>query len=238
MQLIRSRLVAGQAAALAQAGTERQQAAAVAEAARLREEGRQAGLAEAQARIGAAERQAADAAKRADEQIAKARTDAEERLGRVATALERALANLSGLERQLVQNSEAEMVRLALAIAARVLAHEVETDPAWMKTLIETALAEVPDRRRVAIRCAPRDAKTIRERLADTAAAVPGTERLELEEDAALQPGSLVLAAQGTRLDASVSTSWERIARALISQVPRPPLALRDDGSAPGEAVP
>ena len=43
------------------------------------EEGRQAGLAEAQVRISAAERQAGDAAKRADEQIAKAQSDAEER---------------------------------------------------------------------------------------------------------------------------------------------------------------
>jgi flagellar assembly protein FliH len=238
MQVIRSRIVAGQAAALAQAGTDRMHAAAVAEAARLREEGRQAGLAEAQARISAAERQAGEAGRRADEQIAKARADAEDRLGRVATALEHAIAGISGLEHQLVQNSEAELVRLALAVAARVLAREVDADPAWMRTLIESALAEVPDRRRVAVRCAPRDAAAIRERLAATAAAVPGTERLELEEDPALQPGALVLAAQGTRLDASVSTSWERIARALVSQVPRPPLAMRDDGTPPPERQP
>lgn len=233
MQVIRSRIVAGQAAALAQAGAERMRIAALAEAEAHREEGRQAGRAEMQARVEAAERKAEEAARRADEGIARARAEAEERLGKAAAALERSLANLSTLERQMIQAAEGETVRLALAVASRILAREVAGDPAWMGTLLETALGEVPDRRRVAIRCAPRDAETIRGRLAETAAAVPGTERLEVEADPSLQPGALVLAAQGTRLDASVATSWERIARSLIAQVPVPPMAMRDDGTAP-----
>lgn len=232
MVLIRSRHVAGQAAALAMAEVERQRADAAAEAGRLHEEGRQAGLAEAAKRVEAAERRVAENERRAAEQIAQVRSEAEDRLGRAAAALERAIANIAGLERQLAEASEGESVRLALAVAARVLAREVTVDPAWMRDLLAAALAEIPDRRRVTVRCAPRDAAAIRERLAGTAGAVPGTERLELEEDAALAPGSLVLAAQGTRLDASVAASWERIAHSLLAQVPMPPLAITDDGSA------
>jgi flagellar assembly protein FliH len=129
-------------------------------------------------------------------------------------------------------------VRLALAIANRVLAREVASDPAWMRDLLAAALADVPDRRKVVVLCAPADAAVIRERLAATAAAVPGTDRLELAEDASLQPGSLVLSAGGTRLDASIHTSWERTAAHLLAAVPRPRLTMREDGSPPAETQP
>lgn len=231
--LIRSSTIAGQASTLAQASAERSRRLAEEACERLRAEGRSEAEKAAQSRIAAAEARAKAAEERAEAKVKQVRAEAEERLGAAAGALERAVARIEVLERQTIAAAEAETVRLALAIANRVLAREVEADPAWMRDLFAAALADVPDRRLVAVRCAPRDAAAIRERLAATAAAVPGTERLVLEEDPSLQPGCLLLVSGGTRLDASVSSSWERVARAMLDAVPRPANAMRDDGGVP-----
>jgi flagellar biosynthesis/type III secretory pathway protein FliH len=237
MAIIRSIPVAGQATTLAAASAERSRLAALEQTDRLRAEGRAEAERAWQPRVEAAERRAREAEARADERVKQAQAQLEDRLGRAAAALEAALRNLSALERQVVEAAEGEAVRLALAVSQRILAREVASDPAWMRDSLAAALAEVPDRRRVTVLCAPRDAAAIRERLAAATAAVPGTESLLLAEDPALQPGSLVLSAGGTRLDASVHASWERTAAALLAAVPRPPLAMRDDGGVP-EAQP
>lgn len=235
--LIRSQSIAGQASTLAQASAERARRLAEEAAERLRAEGRAEAEKAAQARIAAAEAKAKAAEERAEARAKQAQAEADERLGLAAAALERTVARIEVLERQVVAAAEAEIVRLALAVAGRILAREVEVDPAWMRELLPAALADVPDRRQVAVRCAPRDAAAIRERLAAAAAAVPGSERLTLDEDPSLQPGSLLLVAGGTRLDASVPASWERVARAVLAAAPRPAGAMRDDGSVP-EAAP
>ncbi len=238
MVLIRSSAVPGQATSLAAASAERARRASLDQEERLRTEGRDQAEQAAQVRLAAAEERVREAKALAESRIAEVQAAAEERLGRAATALEQALANLAVLERQMVESAEAETVGLALAIANRILAREIATDPAWMHGLFSAALADVPDRRRIAVRCAPADAAAIRERLAAAAASVPGTERLELVEDDSLRPGSLVLTAGGTRLDASVQTSWERTAAHLLAAVPQPQLAMRDDGTSPSEAQP
>ena len=238
MVLIRSTTVPGQATSLAAASAERARLAALDQEERLRGEGREQAEREALVHIKAAEQRARDAEARAEAGIAAARAAAEERLGRAAGALEQALENLAILERQVIEAAEGETVRLALAVASRILAREITADPAWMRELLAAALTDVPDRRKVVVRCAPTDAAAIRERLAATAAAVPGPERLEIAEDDSLQPGSLVLSAGGTRLDASVHASWERTAAHLLAATPRPPLTMREDGSPPAETQP
>jgi flagellar assembly protein FliH len=233
--LIRSQTIAGQASTLAQASADRSRRLAEEASERLRAEGRAMAEKAAQNRIAAADARAKAAEERAEQRIAQANADAEQRLGSAAAALERSLASIAVLERQIVASAEAETVRLALAIANRVLAREVETDPQWMRGLMVAALADVPDRRAVTVRCAPSDAAVIRECLAATVAAVPGTERLLLEDDTSLLPGSLILISGGTRLDASIASSWERVARSMLDAVPRPTNAMRDDGTVPGE---
>lgn len=235
MVLYRSTGIPGQATALAAASAERARRSALDQEERLRTEGRQQAEQAAQIRIAAAEQRARDAETRAEARIIEVRGAAEQRLGRATLALEQALANLAVLEHQVVAAAEGETVRLALAVAQAILAREIHTDPAWMREMLAAALADVPDRRRVTVHASPGDAAAIRERLAAAATAVPGTDRLELAEDANLQPGSLVLSAGGTRLDASVHTSWERTAAHLLAAVPRPALTMRHDGSPPAD---
>ncbi|MCS6970289.1 MAG: FliH/SctL family protein [Planctomycetota bacterium] len=254
MAIVRSQAVAGQASALAAASAERARQLLSAAEQRLRAEGYAAGradaeraaaarLAEAEARIAAlaaalaeAEARIAAAERRAQEAEARAEAALHERFGRTVDALQTALARLGALEAQLVAAAEAQIVELALAIAQRVLEHELAVDPAWMRDLLAAALAEIADRREIVVRCHPDDAAQIEARLPSAIQAAPGIEQLRVAPDPKLARGSLLLVAGGTRLDASVPASWERAAARLRALAPQPPLAMREDGSAPPPA--
>jgi flagellar biosynthesis/type III secretory pathway protein FliH len=220
MTILRSRTVAGQAVALANSGVDRALREWEQRLAQAREAGRGEGLAEAEARVTAAERRAAEA-----ERLARERMVAEQHLflarfepllGCLASAAER----LDPLEKQLVAESEAEAVRLGLAVAAAILRCTIERDPKWMDALVKRALLEVPDRRQVVVRLHPNDAASLTQRIAEVGARIPGLERLEVVGDHTLARGSCILQSQGTRLDTSLAGCWERLAGSLLDAAP------------------
>jgi type III secretion protein L len=220
MTILRSRPVAGQALALANSGVDRALREWEQKVKNAREEGRKAGLAEAQARITAAEKRAADAERVATERGQQREQAFLDRFEPVLTSLAGATGRLDQLEKQLVAESEAEALRLGLAVAAAILRCTVERDPAWMDALVKRALQEVPDRRQVVVRMQPTDAGNLRARIAGISAKVPGVERLEVIDDPGLSRGSCILQSQGTRLDISLDGCWKRLADRMLDSAP------------------
>jgi flagellar biosynthesis/type III secretory pathway protein FliH len=202
------------------------------------EEGRQAGRLEAAERLAEAERRAVNAEHTAAANLERQHADFLARFEPVLAALNAAAGRLEPLEKQLIQESEAELVRLALAVAAAVLRRAVATDPAWMDALVKRALLLVPDRRAIAIRMHPRDAASLRERLNALTARLPGLERLEVVADDTLAPGACILQSQGSRFDASLIGCWERLADGLLDATPASDCAELADGSSTSGAPP
>ena len=186
--------------------------------------------AEAEARATAAEARAQAADQRADqaEEIARANALAavEQDIGTCLAALAAGAERLAPLEAQLVQQAQADVVVLAGRIAARLLRREVEDDPTWLDPVLREALTQVPDKRGVAVRMHPTDAAVARERRKLITADIPGLDRLEIFDDANLDRGACIIASQGTRLDASLSGSWERLLRELAEELPTQDLAV------------
>lgn len=220
MTILRSRAVAGQAVGLANAGVDRALKEWEGRIVMARAAGRQDGLAEAAARVAEAERRAAQAEAAAAARMAKQQGEFLARFEPVLASLSGASQQLEHLEKQLVQESEAEIVRLALAVAAAVLRCTVERDPAWMTALARRAIAEVPDRRAVVVRMHPSDAAALNERVAEVTARIPGLERIEVLADISLARGSCIVQSQGTRLDAGVPNCWDRLAQSLLDAAP------------------
>jgi flagellar biosynthesis/type III secretory pathway protein FliH len=194
-----------------------------------KEDGRRAGLAEAEARIKAAEQRAAQAEKTAEDRQLKRQQDLLARFEPILAALSAGADRLAVLEHRLVRESEAECVRLAVAIAAAVLRRTPTIDRAWMDRVVAQAFTEIPDRRGVAIRMHPHDAAALRERVQAVHDAIPGIERLDIIGDEALAPGSCVLMSQGTRLDTSLAGCWDRLAQNLLAAAPSAPVEVASD---------
>ena len=199
--------------------------------------GRAAGIAESQARVLAAEAVATAAQNKADELEQHLRADYEERLGHAIAALAAGTTQLDRLEAQLVREAEADVARLALLIAARLLRREIDDDPTWMEGVLADALSRVPDKRGIAVRMHPLDAEVASERKRFILEQTPGIERVEFFGDDSLPRGACIIASQGTRLDASLPTSWERLARDILMDPPEP-LAIRVDTALPSTSSP
>src|SRR6187551_1497404 len=115
MTILRSRSVAGQAVSLVNAGVDRALREWQQKVAASRKEGRKAGIAEAQERIAAADKRAAEAERQANDRAQKQEQAFLERFEPVLTSLAGASGRLDLLEKQLLAESEAEAVRLGLA---------------------------------------------------------------------------------------------------------------------------
>lgn len=197
--------------------------------------GHAAGMAESQVRVAAAEASAGAAQQRANNLEANLRADYEQRLGHAIAALAAGTTQLDTLEGQLVREAEADVARLALLIAARLLRREIEDDPTWMESVLADALGRVPDKRGIAVRMHPLDAEVASERKRFILEQTPGIERVEFFGDDSLPRGACIIASQGTRLDASLPTSWERLARTILAD-PQEPLAIRVDTALPPDS--
>lgn len=156
---------------------------------------------------------AAAEADRAAIRAAAEREGREAGLGQAAAALVRAAearaARLVGLER--------EVARLALDVARQVLGRELAASPDAVADLAARALAQVRDRREVAVRASPADAavlraEPVRSRLG---ALLSRTASLELREDAALPPGAVVVETEAGRIDARIEAQLAALERAL-----------------------
>lgn len=182
-----------------------------------REAGRRAGLAEAAGQV--AEAKALKA--KVEAEVAARKRELEARLTPVFEALSASLADLENLEAQIIQASEADIVRLAIALAERVLQHQIDQDPQWMRDLLMQAQQRLPDRRQVRIRMHPQDAAPAREHL-HTLGHVSNEGHLVIVDDAGLPRGGCILQSEGTTIDASLLGAVQRLGERLLQAAPKP----------------
>jgi flagellar assembly protein FliH len=116
---------------------------------------------------------------------------------------------------QLRRRAEEDMVRLAVAIARRVLHREIVVDGDAMLGLVKAAFGRIDQREILQIRTDATLMGTIQRIIP---ALDPGR-RINLVVDAALQPGSLILETSRGQLDASVDTQLDEIQRGFTDLV-------------------
>lgn len=138
-------------------------------------------------------------------------------LEQAARRLAEPLKELAGLRAGLRRDAEQDVVRLAIAIARRILHRELATDPAALLGVVKAALDQLDAREVLRLRVHPDDAVMIREALA--AGGFP--EQMEIAGDASLERGGLVVETSRGNLDASVTSQLAEIERGLTDLVPR-----------------
>ena len=140
-----------------------------------------------------------------------------DRVTPVLAALQSLIGDLSGQGHRLRIEAERDTVKLAMAIARRILHREITVDPEAVLGLVKAAFAKVEARETHRLRVAPADAALLREQ----------REKLELPPaieilaDASLAPGSAIFETSRGDLDASVDTQLAEIERGLADIVRR-----------------
>ena len=135
----------------------------------------------------------------------------------VLNGLNAIIAELASTRKRVRAEAEDDAVKLAIAIAHRILYRELATDPEAILGLVKAAFGKLNAREIHRLRVAPSDAAAIREHRAK----LQFPPALEIAADAALTPGSAVFETTRGELDASIDTQLAEIDRGLTDVLKR-----------------
>ena len=127
------------------------------------------------------------------------------------------VGELAGLKKRLRREAEEDLVKLAVAIARRVIRRELSTDPDAILGLVKAALGRVEARDILRIRVHPEDGRVLQACLADLG--LP--DKIEMAADRNLERGAVVIETSRGELDASVETQLLEIDRGFADLVRR-----------------
>lgn len=148
---------------------------------------------------------------------AAAMEQAEKQMEPVMRRLAEAVHYLTGVRRRVRSEAEEDAVRLALAVARKILHREINTDPDALLGLMKAALQRIDSRELHRLRMHPLDIAPIERHLE-----VLGTPaRLEVVADPSLERGAALFETVRGQLDASVTTQLAEIERGFIDVVRR-----------------
>jgi flagellar assembly protein FliH len=133
----------------------------------------------------------------------------------VIERLARSVEELALLRPRLRREAEHDMLRLALAVARRVLRRELAVDPDALHGLALAALEKVSNQQVHRVRVHPSMAPQMRALLEKSAAHAA----VEVVPDASREPGTLIFETERGNLDASVESQLEEIERGLADRL-------------------
>jgi flagellar assembly protein FliH len=142
----------------------------------------------------------------------------EELAGCLATALpalERAAASLEREKAQHLQHCERQVVRLAIAIAERVIRRELSRTPEITLDLVREALELAASSQSMTLHLHPTDYETLRDSLRELAARRGGTPLWEVVADPQLTPGACLVKTEFGVIDQQFPAQLARIAEEL-----------------------
>jgi flagellar assembly protein FliH len=148
---------------------------------------------------------------------ASAQQRAQQKLDPVLAGLNSIIAELAALRKRVRAEAEDDAMKLAIAIARRVLYRELSTDPDAILGLVKAAFGKLDARETNRLRVSPSDAASIQEHRLK----LQFPPRLEIASDASLTPGSAIFETSRGTLDASVDTQLSEIERGLTDVLKR-----------------
>ncbi|HEY1341958.1 MAG TPA: FliH/SctL family protein [Bryobacteraceae bacterium] len=175
------------------------------------------GLAEFQRQTETRIREAHSAGVREGEAAGRVRAAAE--LQPVMEKLARAIEELATMRPRLRRDAERDTIRLALAIARRVLRREISIDPEALRGLVLAALEKLQLQEVVRVRVHPSQAPAMAECLRK----LSGGAQVEVAADGSREPGTVILETERGNLDASVDAQLQEIERGLADRLRKHP---------------
>ena len=145
------------------------------------------------------------------------RTRASGELEPLLTRMARTIEELGGLRPQLRREGEADLVKLAIAIARRVIRRELAIDPDALHGLVLAALEKLQVQEICRVRVHASQVARIQELLRER----PGGAAIEVSADPSGDPGAAVFETSRGNLDASVESQLGEIERGLADTLRR-----------------
>ena len=143
----------------------------------------------------------------------------QEKVDQGVAALKRAMEEIARIRRQDVDRMETETVRLALAIAKKVIGHEAEHGPV-IHHVLKAAMKKVVDPRHLTVRLNPQDIDTVNGFKQELLLGDDFGAHLRLEADDTIQRGGCMIETRLGDLDARIDRQIKIIEDLLKEQLP------------------
>lgn len=121
------------------------------------------------------------------------------------------MAELTGLRQEIIEKTEQEIVRLAFAIAAKVIHQEVKQDNTVVASVLREAVRSVTDRDGMKVRLNPHDFRYIMEIKEDFLKEMDGVKNIVFEEDPGVKAGGVMVETIFGEVDARLEQQFNEI---------------------------
>lgn len=150
---------------------------------------------------------------------AQGRADALAEMDGAIAALREAAGGVGALRAQVADAVERDAVDLALALAGKILAGNLQARPEAVLDVVQGALRRVTDRRGLAVLVNPTDLETILGALGEGRISAKGFELSDLQPDQRVPPGGAIVHTVEGEIDAGVETQLERAREVVATEL-------------------
>jgi flagellar assembly protein FliH len=141
--------------------------------------------------------------------------EAEKSLSTVTKSLASACDEISNLKAKMLERSQADMLRLVLAIAERVVQANIKIDPEVVTRTVKQAIHLAVSAEEFHIKVNPEDLQVVNEHKPLFIASLSGLSNIEFVPDATIVRGGCILESPVGRVDATVEAQMEAISTCL-----------------------
>lgn len=144
---------------------------------------------------------------------------AKKKLELILNDFRQALLELDKIKKEISLNAEREMVELALAIARKIVCHEVSINKEVVLSVIKEALKKVVDHEKIKIRMNPSDLEFIKNAKFHFSNLVDNIESITFEEDETILNGGCVIETNLGDIDARIERQLRVVEEAFKSEL-------------------
>lgn len=147
--------------------------------------------------------------------LRRGREEASAEVKKAFDQIAQALEEIVKIKRTLRQEAEAELVKLSLAVARRILYRELTTDPSSIEGIVHAALQKLQQREASKVRVWPAAVPAVRAALER----IGSRSGIEIVPDPGLATGAIFFETSLGELDASVETQLQEIQRGFADRL-------------------
>jgi len=132
-------------------------------------------------------------------------------------AVSNIMSEVSELKKNILQNAEADIIHLAVSVAAKILHLEVTTNREVIRHLLREAIKKIVDRENMKIRIHPLDFQYMMEIKTDFLQNFDGVKNIVFEEDDSIQQGGAIIETLFGEVDARLDQQYNEIKELMTS---------------------
>ncbi len=136
----------------------------------------------------------------------------------IITNLSQALEELEKVKVEIYSYAEKAAVRLAIALAEKIIQQEIRSDPSIVIRMAESVLRGIKDRQSITLRLNPHDAQSLRSLGYDLEGIFNGGRKFSLLEDPSVERGGFVVQTESGELDARITQQLETAKELLLGE--------------------